>query len=170
MATWTNISDTVLEPGKPARSIDALALRDNPIAIAERAAGAPWQNIGNVTTLTSSGTWTVPAGVYRIIVTCVGGGQGGGIFDESNSRSGANGGNTVFSGITASGGSGNVMTGWVSSNGGRGRGANGMGGKIVRQSIAVNPNQSISYIIGAGGAGYSTYGEPGGSGAIIVEW
>lgn len=41
MATWTNISDTALEPGKPARSVDALALRDNPVAIAEGAAGAP---------------------------------------------------------------------------------------------------------------------------------
>lgn len=41
MATWTNIPDSVLEPGKPARSVDALALRDNAIAIAEGAAGAP---------------------------------------------------------------------------------------------------------------------------------
>lgn len=41
MATWTNIGDTFLEPGKPARSVDALALRDNPIAIAQGASGAP---------------------------------------------------------------------------------------------------------------------------------
>src|SRR5690554_3345055 len=41
MATWTNIDDTFLEPGKPVRSVDGLALRDNPIAIAEGAAGAP---------------------------------------------------------------------------------------------------------------------------------
>lgn len=41
MATWTNISDTFLEPGKPVRSVDGLALRDNPIAITEGAAGAP---------------------------------------------------------------------------------------------------------------------------------
>lgn len=41
MATWTNIPDSVLEPGKPVRSVDALALRDNPIAIAEGASGAP---------------------------------------------------------------------------------------------------------------------------------
>jgi hypothetical protein len=170
MATWTNISDTVLEPGKPARSIDALALRDNPIAIAERTAGAPWQNIGNVTTLTSSGTWTVPAGVYRIIVTCIGGGQGGGVFDESNSIPGKNGGNTIFGGITASGGKGDTMSGWASCNGGRGRGANGMGGQIIKQSLAVTPNQTISYTIGGGGAGYTTYGTPGGNGVVIIEW
>ena len=41
MATWTTIPDANLEPDKPARSIDALALRDNPVAIAEGAAGAP---------------------------------------------------------------------------------------------------------------------------------
>jgi hypothetical protein len=41
MATWTTIPDSSLEPGKPIRSIDALALRDNPVAIAEGASGAP---------------------------------------------------------------------------------------------------------------------------------
>jgi len=41
VATWTTIPDANLEPDKPARSIDALALRDNPVAIAEGAAGAP---------------------------------------------------------------------------------------------------------------------------------
>lgn len=41
MATWTDIADSLLEPNKPARGIDAMALRDNPIAIAEGAPGAP---------------------------------------------------------------------------------------------------------------------------------
>lgn len=41
MATWVNISNANLQPGAPARSVDAIALRDNPIAIAEGAAGAP---------------------------------------------------------------------------------------------------------------------------------
>jgi hypothetical protein len=41
MADWTTLPDSSLEPGKPIRSIDGLALRDNPIAIAEGAAGAP---------------------------------------------------------------------------------------------------------------------------------
>jgi len=41
MATWTNIANQSLEPGSPARSVDAFALRDNPIAIAQGAAGAP---------------------------------------------------------------------------------------------------------------------------------
>jgi hypothetical protein len=41
MATWTTLPDAALEPGKPIRSIDGLALRDNPVAITEGASGAP---------------------------------------------------------------------------------------------------------------------------------
>ena len=41
MTTWTTIPDASLDPTKPARAIDAKALRDNPIAIAEGASGAP---------------------------------------------------------------------------------------------------------------------------------
>ena len=41
MTTYTTIPDTNLDPGKPTRSIDAKALRDNPIAITEGASGAP---------------------------------------------------------------------------------------------------------------------------------
>lgn len=41
MATWTTIPNTVLETGKPIRAVDGRALRDNPIAIAEGATGAP---------------------------------------------------------------------------------------------------------------------------------
>lgn len=41
MTDWTDIADETVEPGKPIRSIDGLALRDNPIAITEGAAGAP---------------------------------------------------------------------------------------------------------------------------------
>lgn len=41
MTTFTTIPNASLEPGKPIRSIDGLALRDNPVAIAEGASGAP---------------------------------------------------------------------------------------------------------------------------------
>ena len=41
MATWTAIPDTSINIGKPVRSIDGFALRDNPIAIAQGATGAP---------------------------------------------------------------------------------------------------------------------------------
>lgn len=41
MTTFTSIPNSSLEPGKPIRSIDGLALRDNPLAIAEGDATAP---------------------------------------------------------------------------------------------------------------------------------
>lgn len=41
MTTFTTIPNASLEPGKPIRSIDGLALRDNPIAMFEGDASAP---------------------------------------------------------------------------------------------------------------------------------
>lgn len=41
MADWTTIPNSSIETGKPIRAIDGRALRDNPIAIAEGAVGAP---------------------------------------------------------------------------------------------------------------------------------
>jgi len=46
MTTWTTIPDASLDPNKPARALDGKALRDNPIAIAEGASGAP-RIVGN---------------------------------------------------------------------------------------------------------------------------
>jgi hypothetical protein len=51
MANWTSIADATLEPGKPIRAIDARALRDNPIAIAEGASGAPKIETAGITDL-----------------------------------------------------------------------------------------------------------------------
>lgn len=39
--SWTDIPDSALEPNKPIRSVDGLALRDNPVAIANGEPGAP---------------------------------------------------------------------------------------------------------------------------------
>ena len=41
MTAWTTIPNTSLESGAPIRGVDGVALRDNPIAIAEGATGAP---------------------------------------------------------------------------------------------------------------------------------
>lgn len=41
MADWTTLPDAAIEEGKPVRAVDGRALRDNPIAIAEGATGAP---------------------------------------------------------------------------------------------------------------------------------
>jgi hypothetical protein len=41
MATWTNVPNTVLEPGDPIRSVDIIAIKENVIALSEGASGAP---------------------------------------------------------------------------------------------------------------------------------
>lgn len=41
MATWTDVSSTVLEPGDPIRSVDIIAIKENIIALSEGAVGAP---------------------------------------------------------------------------------------------------------------------------------
>lgn len=89
MATWTNIPDSVLEVGKPARSIDAMALRDNPIAIAEGAPGAPKVEVFEWL-FTFSDTFVAPKSGHYFIDVIGGGGNGnsGGIGDAANSKNG----------------------------------------------------------------------------------
>src|SRR5690554_6231951 len=72
MATWTDIPDEVLEPGKPIRSVDALALRDN---------AHPYEQL-----FTVSGTFVSPK-TGPVMVDVVGGGGRGG-----NGAAGAGGG------------------------------------------------------------------------------
>ena len=94
MAVWTTIPDNVLEPGDPLRSSDALAFRDNPIAIAERASGAPRVkgSLSSQQIFTASGTWTKPAGVLSVMVEVIGAGGGGGGGDAADSGGGGGGG------------------------------------------------------------------------------
>ena len=41
MATWTDVSSTVLEPGDPIRSVDIIAIKEKIIAVPEGVTGAP---------------------------------------------------------------------------------------------------------------------------------
>lgn len=102
--SYVALDNDDLGANKIFRAATASALDTNPVAIAQRGTGAPWLNgIGAIETITSgSGNWTVPAGVYRIKVTAVGGG-GGGRFGASN---GVDGGDTTFGTITGGGGQG----------------------------------------------------------------
>jgi len=70
MASYTNVPDSVLEPGDPIRSVDIIAIKDNIEHYAE--------NNGTTNVFTSPGTWTKPATVKRIKVIVVGGGGGNG--------------------------------------------------------------------------------------------
>lgn len=73
MATWTTLPDATLEPGKPIRSIDVLALRDNPVAIAEGASGAPKiLDAALGPTVTSAGTTWVQNRIAGSIAGAVG--------------------------------------------------------------------------------------------------
>lgn len=86
MATWTDVPDANLEPDKPWRSEDAIALKDNPQAIAEGAAGAPRVvDAALDTTVTTDGrdwvaarlAWTVPGDLGTLaMLTPIGVGSG----------------------------------------------------------------------------------------------
>jgi len=95
------------------------------------------RSTGNVTTQTS-GSWTVPAGVTSVTVTCIGGGGG-----ASNAA-------------------------WTGYYGGFvGGGAAGSNGQTVTTSISVSGGQIINYTVGAGGLQCQTTanggpGSPGG--------
>jgi hypothetical protein len=98
--------------------------------------------------LTGSGTWTVPAGVTRIRVILVGGGDGG--------HGGSNGANTV-TGTT------------LPLNGGAGGagGESGQGALILEINLTVTPGSTYSYSRGAGGAGGTT-GNAGSAGGATT--
>jgi hypothetical protein len=82
MASYTNVPDSVLEPGDPIRSVDIIAIKDNIEHYAE--------NNGATTVFTSSGTWTKPATVKRVKITVISAGGNGGTGD--NPAVGAHGG------------------------------------------------------------------------------
>ncbi|GJM32576.1 MAG: hypothetical protein DHS20C18_15770 [Saprospiraceae bacterium] len=84
-------------------------------------------------TFTSSGTFTVPAGVYAVTVQAWGGGGGGGYSDAGNGGQSAGGGG---------GGGGGFRTG----------------------TFNVSPAQTISIVVGTGGAGATSDDNPGDDG------
>jgi len=84
MASYTNVPDSVLEPGDPIRSVDIIAIKDNIEHYAE--------NNGTTTVFTSPGTWSKPATVQRIKVTVIGGGGNGGSGPTGSGGSGGGGG------------------------------------------------------------------------------
>lgn len=86
MASYILITDAEVDPEAPITSYLGNRWRDNPIAIAERAAGAPRVKPSTMERLTGSGNWTVPAGVTRVKVRLVGG--GGGSIDPAGAGGG----------------------------------------------------------------------------------
>ena len=110
--------------------------------------GSAWANVGsstNVARFTTSGTWTVPAGVTYAIAYITGGGGGSGM--------GAAGGTGGTSSVAFAGGT-------ISANGGLGVGTVG---NIAGSSAAGTANSGQGATISAYGSG-SFYGEGSGKG------
>lgn len=154
--------------------------------------GSAWTSIStvkNVAAFTSSGTWTVPAGVTYAVAHIRGGGGGVG---GSAVAGGAGGNSSVAfaSGtITATGGTSGVSTlnfGQLfvegTTNSGQGawgqnfRGADVSDSRVFRAQdgayvvagATVTPAASITVTVGAGGTG--TNGAAGGSGYVWIEY
>jgi hypothetical protein len=148
--SYVTLDNDDLGANKIFRAATASALDTNPVSIAQRGTGAPWLNgIGAITSITSgSGNWTVPAGVYSIKVTAVGGGGG--------STAGAD---TTFGSITGGGGGARVLS--VSANGGT---ASGGDINIAGGGGDYNDNTTIAGTLYAAG-GYSCVGGSVGRGS-----
>jgi len=131
---------------------------------------------------TSSGTWTVPAGVTYAIAHMMGGGGGLGTL-----ASGGNGGNSsvAFASGTVTGTGltkvqmDNTVTEAVAGAANTGQSASGMRASLyanagptnnfVVAGAAVTPAESITVTVGAGGTA-GTSGAAGGSGYVFIEY
>lgn len=96
--------------------------------------------------ITESGQWTAPAGVTRLRVIIVGGGQGSSPGEDGYVRS-----------VT----SGNLGNSHSIEAGEGAQGIPGSGGKVWFETIDINPQQVFQVQIGAGGAPSGAYGTPG---------
>ncbi len=97
--------------------------------------------------LTGSGSWTVPAGITRLHVVLISGGQGGpgGYSGEDGGR--GTGESTEYSYIMNVGPAG---------EGGKGASTGGSGGLVYEVDVEVTTGQAFTYSCGAGGAGGSS--------------
>ncbi len=134
--------------------------------------------VGQTQTFTSSGTFTVPAGVYSIIVECWGAGGGGGSSNSNpQPRAGGGGGGGGYSASTLSVSPGtvyNVVVGTGGNGGNNGNGGNGGSSTFNATSVvAIGGNGGGRGGNGSGGlgaatgTGTTTY--TGGSGAAGVN-
>ena len=152
MTDFTTLDNDSLGADKIARTATAVALYDNPIAIAERGTDAPivqvavreWKTSG------TGATWTIPAGVTAFTIY-VGGGCGG------------NGGSPAASTVTYNS---VTYTGGAGSNGGNG--TSGGGGNGGNGGTATNGDRNITGQRGSNG-NYDS-GLEGGGGGMRAIW
>lgn len=164
MTTYNAILDSDIDSDSPVTAALMTNIRDNPIAMMQRASGAPWLNgVGAIAAFTSSGSWTAPAGVYSAKITVVGGGGGGG-------SSSGNGGTSSFGTgpiLSATGGTAGSST----PTGGAGSGgdiniAGGLGDVPNTGTLGASavPGKGASGFFGAGGYGAGGDGTASGNG------
>jgi hypothetical protein len=153
--------------------------------------GAAWANLGSMTEVaafTTTGTFTVPAGVTYAIAHIRAG--GGGIGSASSGTGGSS--SVAFAGgtVTASGGPGLNQTSIIGTQGSAAAANSGQGavrggadqnnptfgygntapsGAEVVAGAAVTPAASITVTVGAGGVA-GTNGFAGGSGYVWIEY
>jgi len=168
--SYVTLTGDDIGSNKILRAATMSALDTNPLSIAQRGTGAPWLNgIGAIEALTSgSGAWAVPAGVYRVKVTAVGG--GGGVNY-------GNGGSSTFGSLTAGGGYGGGNTGGYP--GGAGGSASGgdvdIPGRSGPDTFSLGAAYSAMGVIGCGsyadngGSGGGSQCGGGGSGAMAIK-
>lgn len=165
--SYVTLDNDDLGANKIFRAATASALDTNPRSIAQRGTGAPWLNgVGALEIITTgSGNWTVPAGVYRIKSSAVGGGGGGG---NGSGSSGTSGGNTTFGALTANGGSGGSNSGALSYGGAASGGDVNISGGTGGAGLVSFPGASLfGSGLGCGSGGYGHSGGAGGGGGGV---
>jgi len=101
MSTFTNVPDSVLEPGDPIRSVDIIAIKNNTNYNQENTVAT----ILNSQIFTASGTWTKPTGFDAndtVIAVIIGGGGSGGshnAFQNDGTATGGGGGGVLVCGF-----------------------------------------------------------------------
>ena len=162
MSTYHEILDAQLNPRAPATSMSAHQLRDNMLAIAAGAAGAPRLAVPEIEVLDTPGgpiTWTVPAGCYRVRVLLLGGGGGGGGGGASPGGGGGGGGALVATVAVEPGQSYEL---WVGGGGSVGSSDND-GGPGTHSVFGVSQDLQAR-----GGDGGGSTGSPGLSGDGVI--
>jgi hypothetical protein len=144
-----------------------------------------------VATFTTSGTWTVPAGVTYAVAYILGGGGGAGAASSgtggTSSVAFASGTVSATGGLGANGVTNATPVQMIAGTANSGQGARGInfwdGGSGIRQlyvympqdgalitaGAAVTPAASITVTVGAGGVA-GTSGAAGGSGYVYIEY
>lgn len=120
----------------------------------------------DVQRITADGSWTVPAGVTRLLVVLIGGGNGGdGGYDGKTGR-----GNSATIGGDMYYDETDTMRIWYYQGGmpvggeGGAPGAAGENGRTLSLDLAVNPGDVLTFSIGAGGTGGDSNGGIGTAG------